>query len=266
MNPSQSARASLGVGQIIRESFRVLARHWLKVLVLAVPLTILGLVVAGYLITVLVGSLITTEFQSPSHFLYLQTVIWGSFTLGALFQLAVFSVIFAVFAQIAHHAQLARKVPFVTYLRPAAKAFLPIFCLGVVILFLVSAASVFLLLPGLWVMAVFSVTAPAIVIEGAGFAAMGRSMRLTKGYRWPILGCLTILGLSIFLLLLVPVALQNLFLTQNSGFTALVGMVLVLSLYGVGFSLFAIAAGLIYTRLREIKEGVGVDNLAEVFD
>src|SRR3546814_15392056 len=54
-------------------------------------------------------------------------------------------------------------------------------------------ASALFLLPGLWLLAVFAVVVPAIVVEGAGFGGLGRSIGLTKGFRWPILGAMTVI-------------------------------------------------------------------------
>lgn len=49
-------------------------------------------------------------------------------------------------------------------------------------------ALVLLVLPGLYLSALWSVLVPAILLDGTGFRALGRSARMTRGYRWPLAG------------------------------------------------------------------------------
>ncbi|MES0883748.1 hypothetical protein [Roseibium sp. SCP14] len=50
----------------------------------------------------------------------------------------------------------------------------------------------------------------------------------------------------------------------------IIGFILAITLlsafYSVGIALICITTALVYARLREIKEGIGVDQIATVFD
>lgn len=257
----------LGVGQIIRDTFGVFGRNPFKVILLAVIPAIIGLLISTVAMAFLTDLFAPwrTGFNSP---FLLRVYASGVFSVGMLVQLFAFSAIAAFFVQIAHDSILARPVRVGSYVRPALRSLLPLFCLGVVSAVLISAASFVLIVPGFWLMALFSVSAPAIVIERAGFQGLRRSIGLTKGYRWPIVGALVVIGFCCLMLLIVTGVIVALFaetLVLNDGLALLV-VLLPLIAYGISFSLIAIVIGLIYTRLREIKEGIGSDDLAKVFD
>jgi len=110
-----------------------------------------------------------------------------------------------------------------------------------------------------YLMCALWVTVPAVIVERAGVSgALGRSVKLTKGHRWRILGIVLILG-----------AVQ-----WGSGFvvgiTALasvkVGIVLEVGLALLIGALTATSAAVGYHDLRRAKEGVGVEDLLKVFE
>lgn len=122
-------------------------------------------------------------------------------------------------------------------------------------------AALALVVPALWLYAFWSVAMPVILIEGLGFAALGRSAELTRGYRWPVLGTLAILGacavaistgLEVLAGLLRDWAPASALVLEVSGSLAAAGALFV-------------GTALIYARLQEIKEGVGTDLIADVF-
>jgi hypothetical protein len=66
------------------------------------------------------------------------------------------------------------------------------------------AGGVLCILPGLAFMALFVVTAPAIVIEGLGpLAAMRRSWRLVRPRFWPVLGTAVLGGLMVYIMVTI---------------------------------------------------------------
>ncbi|MEM9242300.1 MAG: hypothetical protein AAGB07_20210, partial [Pseudomonadota bacterium] len=54
--------------------------------------------------------------------------------------------------------------------------------------------------------------------------------------------------------------------TGGGFLSGLLAVILLSGINGFTYSLSAISVSLIYARLREIKEGVGVDQLASVFE
>ena len=123
---------------------------------------------------------------------------------------------------------------------------------------------------GIYVVVRWLVSAPVLVVERPGvFASLRRSRALTENHRWAILG-LTVLFLAfVFVLftvisLLVPNVRLALTGSQFGLGSTLTIVVLVLRQAAVSMIGTALVAS-VYFELREIKEGVGVSELADVF-
>lgn len=161
------------------------------------------------------------------------------------------------------------KASFWECLKPALAVFLPL--LAISLLASLGAALGFLLLvvPGLLLMIVWSVAAPAEVVERVGvFAAFGRSVSLTRGHRLAIFLVFFVVWLvAVVIQLLVGVPVQMLGLTgwgaggvwAAAAVTQAVGGAL-----GVVFT--GVAPGAVYYELRRAKEGAAPAELAAVFD
>ena len=141
------------------------------------------------------------------------------------------------------------------------RLFLP--AIGVAIVYAIGTgiASLALIVPGIIVAVMWSVATPALVEERQGvFASLARSRALTKGARWPIFGLILIYVLA----LLIIGSLQATIMFAFTGF--MLGAVV---LNAVGSAVLAlvwsVVAAAIYIELREVKEGTGVDRLAEIF-
>ena len=119
-------------------------------------------------------------------------------------------------------------------------------------------AWILLVVPGIMVFCMLYVAVPACVIEELGvMASLDRSANLTKGYRWQIFGLLALVGIisviaQISLLLLVGSLLWGLLVTF--------GWLLFATSFG------AVLVAVVYHDLRAAKEGMDIDNLANVFD
>jgi hypothetical protein len=109
-----------------------------------------------------------------------------------------------------------------------------------------------------YLMCALWVTVPAVVVERAGIGALGRSFELTKGHKWRILGILAILlavqwALS-FVVVFAAIASVKVGIVLEVGASLLIG------------ALTATAAAVGYHDLRRAKEGVGVEDLLQVFE
>jgi len=149
--------------------------------------------------------------------------------------------------------------------------FFPLFIAYILLSILVTIGLIFLIAPGLWILAIYALVLPAIVAENKGpFAGMGRSAALTKGYRWKVLGA------SILLFVLI-IAVS--FVTQFIiGIVAAVGgagdisatlivTVTVTSLIQIVIYLYMlIFYTTLYHQIRTAKEGTSADEIAAVFD
>jgi hypothetical protein len=253
--------APLGVGAIVSESFSILMRHFLSVVALAIVPTLIGLLFSG-LLTGWSTALGTSQPEFSTGADVLRSVLSG------IVQLALYGVTTALLVQLAYDAKLGRRLQPGRYVGPALGAAFPIAILGIVSGLLMVIGLVALIVPGLWVYAVFSMMPAAVVIEKVGFGGLGRSAALTKDYRWPILGTIVLIGIINAVISFVTVFVVGLLImSMGPGVAALVaGVLLVSAITAIGFGLSSITVALIYARLREIKEGASVRDIAAVFD
>lgn len=254
---------ALGVGGIVGDSFGIFFRriHWF-VLLAALPL----LVVYG-VIALTVGSLMLDPYAIGSAGNRLAGP--GGEAVGLLMQVAqvvAFSVTGAFMVLAAYDAKLGAPVRLRDYLASAFRHIVPLVLCSIVVWIGLVIGMLLFVVPGLWVMAVWSAVIPAIVIERAGFSSLGRSAALTKGYRWPIVGTMIVLAICMMIFSMILLSITGAVVGMIGGVPALVAAVLLYSAASAaGYGVFYIGVALIYARLREIKEGTSVEALTEVF-
>lgn len=104
---------------------------------------------------------------------------------------------------------------------------------------------------------------PVLVVEDIKFfAGFGRAAALSAGRRWGLLGLLLIYGVLILGITVVIITVIG-FIAATVPLIGLVLMIPFLALYSV---LGAIMPAVVYYLLRAEKEGVGIDEIARVFD
>jgi hypothetical protein len=116
------------------------------------------------------------------------------------------------------------------------------------------------LIPGLIALTAMAVTMPACVVEELGpIASMSRSNDLTGGNRWPILGVAVVGGVIALLVgMVIGFALP--------GADSLVQQ-LAMWLWGTVAGCFtSVYTAILYHDLRAVREGIGIDEIASVFD
>ena len=175
--------------------------------------------------------------------------------------MAIYGISLALFVQLAYDSKLGQPVQPARYIQPALASLVYVVVLTIIIYLLAMIGFMAFIVPGVWVYAVFSVTIPALVIERVGFGALGRSISLTKEYRWPIVLLMIISGA-----ISIAISLAGSYLIGLVPGAAIISMILFAVLYGVLYGVFGILAFLIYARLREIKDGFGVKDLVSVFE
>lgn len=148
--------------------------------------------------------------------------------------------------------------------------FLPLLGLAIVAGVATGLAYILLFVPGLILTVLWSVAAPAVVVEKRGiFESLQRSRDLTRGYRWPVLGLIVI---YVILSWIIAGAVGGVSMALGGGFWDgspnlwwfnLISGVVISVLSGVVASA-GVAA--LYYELRTAKEGAAPDELAAVFD
>jgi hypothetical protein len=153
----------------------------------------------------------------------------------------------------------------------ALSLLLPVLGLGILVGLGVAVGMVLLIVPGVMLALRWAVAAPVMVVERLSILkSMGRSAVLTQNHRWAIL------GLIVFYIVLALVAQTLVLLIVPGSTMAFAGLpggegpsiivILVLSVTSALMSLVATVGGAaVYFELRQIKEGVGVTELAQVF-
>lgn len=257
MSVTPAPAPTLGVGGIVGDSFAIFFRR-------IVPFTVLGFVplVVGYAaIFALAGaSALEPTLGGGAAGTDVASLI------AQILQIVMFSIACAFLVQAAYDAKLGRPVRYGAYLAGALRHLLPLILCSIVMWIGFAIGFMLLILPGIWLAGVWAVAVPAIVIEGAGFSALGRSASLTKGYRWPIIGAMILLGLCMMLFSIVLVMAAGAIVAAIGGVVGLVaGAILYAVVSAAGYGVFYVGIALIYARLREIKEGTGVEELTEVF-
>jgi hypothetical protein len=166
-------------------------------------------------------------------------------------------------------------VSFAAAIGDGLRFFFPLLIVGILVGIGIMAGFLLLIVPGIILSIRWIVTAPVVVIERDGpTKSMGRSAELTENNRWAIFGLIVLYLLLVYAVqfgaLMIYRALgadplsvmQN--ITTNSvwlGFVAassvLAALITLISTVGVA---------VIYFELRRVKEGVGVAELAKVFE
>ena len=148
----------------------------------------------------------------------------------------------------------------------AARRFLPLVGVAILVSLLFWLGSVLLIVPGLIVNAMYYVAAPACVAEQAGVrASLSRSRFLTKGHRLQIFGAFVLVWI---VLLITNIAITAAVIALAGPVTMALRAVQVVSYVVPAFlgAFNAVLVGVFYYQLRVAKEGVDIDKIASVFD
>lgn len=106
-----------------------------------------------------------------------------------------------------------------------------------------------LVVPGLYLLTIWAVTAPAIVVERRGaFDALGRSRQLVRGNGWPVLG---VVVLAFLITIVVAVLLGMVAAAISSG--EIVAAVTLTLAATVTAPIQGLAASVLYFRLLELQ-------------
>jgi hypothetical protein len=124
---------------------------------------------------------------------------------------------------------------------------------------------VLLVVPGVIIALAWSVAVPVRVMEGLGvWASLRRSAELTRGRRGTILSIGLFVSVFYVIVGAIVYGLTGGFAKAEFGFA---GLILLSPIIKVASSLFgSVIIAVLYEQLRQGREGVSVESLAEVFD
>lgn len=257
-------KPSLGVGRILGDAFSLVGRNF-------IPMMIVGIIPAGVGVAMnlaLYGAVSQNPilaFTDPGQYLKSVGVV-GPFVqfLTAFLGVLLWGFGTASMIEAAYSAANGRQVSVGRAISTGIRNIG-----GVCICMVISGIAIYiglvlLILPGLYLCALWFVIIPAVVVEKSGFGAFERSKLLTREYRWQLVGLIFLYGLVLIVLMLVTAAAQYIaFLMGSVGlvFGTAFSVLYASFFYALSGALFALT----YARLTEIKEGTSMQNLADVF-
>ena len=119
--------------------------------------------------------------------------------------------------------------------------------------------TILLFIPGLMLMTMWWVAVPAAVVERTGIIeSLRRSVELTRGYRWKVFGVIIFIYIGQFAL----DRLTNVVLSAAPIFNLVVNFLIMAAITAY----FAVVTAVCYHDLRVLKDGIGIHDIAKVFD
>ena len=257
--------APLGVGSLISESFSLFFSRIVTMFkIIFVPILLLAAVGAWASGPALIASfgMLTGNFDPELMALLENPGFFASYILP-LIGVVVSSVVSGAVILAAYDSKLGRAINIPAYINRTLGFIFPIIVLSIAFAIIMYIGLFLLIIPGIYIAARFSVLVPAIIVDGAGWSGMGRAQELTKEYRWPIVGALILIALALIAVSLVFAGLVYL----AYSLTGLVGYVLVLTVGNtLTTGIIGCFSALLFARLRELKDGVGMTDIATVFE
>ncbi|WP_291842059.1 hypothetical protein [Maricaulis sp.] len=267
-NPTPAMKADLGIGRILSGTFSLYFRNF----PLFFGVVFLPYVVYALLVVDPINQSVTLDPTNPF------ANIGQSFLVGGLSMLLII-FLQAVIVRMSISLHGGQGAQLGAALRGALTGFLPILLLGIVAAIAIMLGFLLLIVPGLYILALLYVYVPAIVFEKAGFSALGRSEELTKGYRWSIVGIILVIvvinwiisGIYTAVIMTTVVDFGGIMDGTTDPTAIAAGMPWWLNILASAVQAFIlpislIASGLVYARLREIKEGGSTGDLMRVFE
>ena len=257
MTDTALAPAKLDIGKVVTDTFGVLGRNLptflgLSALLAGLPAAIQALGSRQ----IMIGAAAVARTPAVGN-LGLQLV-------GALLLVVGYYLLLAALVNATVADLNGRKASINELIQTAAGRFWPL--LGVMILMSLGVfiAAVALLIPGLMLMTAWAVVVPVKVVENPrDNQAFSRSLFLTRGNRWRIFGLLVlyVIGVWIVEVVLGVIGLGLRAIMPVVGTVATSALIAIL-INPVG----ATGTAVLYFELRRIREGVGPEALAAVFD
>lgn len=252
-----STQGGFDLGRVISRTFAAIRDNWLVLLVASI---------------VLVGLPSTLSAVGQTFFWSGDSTGTGVVfvVLGSLLYLIGFFMLQGTAVKAAVDGFNGKKTGLSDALGVGVRAFFPLLGLGILASLGMGFAFVLLIVPGVILAVLWSVAAPAVVVEKRGvLESFQRSRDLTRGYRWNVFGLLVIYIILTWILGAAIAAVSFAAggtITGGSGPNLWVNLLtgpVVNVLSGV---IASAGVASLYYELRSVKEGAGPESLAAVFD
>ena len=247
------ASAKLDIGRVVQQLFAVLGRNFVTFLALSAILVGVPSVLTGAL---------QLNFLRAGQPISWQTALGTlAVALGGLILQG--TVIYGTVTDLN-----GRRASVNDCLTVGLRSFLPVLGIGILWYFAIVLGLILLVVPGLMIMVAWAVCIPAYVTERTTLTgSFGRSAELTRDNRWRIL----LLLILYFVALIIVEMLLGVFAAAGrvaaGGSVSFLQAIIATPLIAVAQSMIGTTgAAVLYVELRRIKDGVGAESLAAIFD
>jgi hypothetical protein len=273
MTVTASAAAGFEIGRVISRTFGVLGRNFVTFLLLAMLLVGLPTGAATFLQLVRTLPLMAGAVGSDTQTFAPASI---ALTIGAGLVGAMANAVLQ--GAIIHGAVgdlTGKRASFGECLGTGLRFLLPLIAIGLISAVCLFVGFLLLIVPGVLLALAWSVTAPVRVVERTTvFGAFGRSLELTRNCRASIFALAIIVGVASLIINIAvgAIGLAPLMAMANrpsgGAFAGVLFAQAVVSLISQTLSALVGATGIasVYYELRQVKEGIGAEQLAAVFD
>jgi hypothetical protein len=253
MSEQFANRPALGVSHLIRQRFQLLLTHFGTLFPMAfVP----ALIMSALAWTTTAG--IPADFD-PSTDILPSFGVKGAVLFVIQIVMAYFVMAFLCLAAL--DALIGKRHTMREYGAQALRHLVPITVIGVLLSVATAVGFVFFILPGLYITARYLPWVQTVVFEDAGWSGLTRARNLTEDYRWALAGAILVVFVAVAIAVFLTSRIEALL-----GGTAIISILLEAAFSGFYYALIAIFTALIYARLREIKEGLSITQIAGSID
>lgn len=229
------------VGSILGRSLNVTLKNFVPFLVIALIFQVPNFLFDAFVLQTFEGSTVGKVLE------WIVDMVFGNLVTAA--------ILFGVF-----EALRGKSVDIGKCVNVAMSVLVPVIIVSIVSSIGITIGLFLLIVPGIILALMWYVAVPVTVIEKAGLGdALSRSADLTKGHRltlFVVALLFLIIGSAVTFLVVVPLA--------ATGSALLAGIALLAIAVTIGLWSSA-TAGVVYHDLRMVKDGLGADDLAEIF-
>ena len=267
----QAPKPQFDVGRVINRTFGAIKNNFVSfflasLIIMGTPMLLIGLlpVLMG------TGGLIEGDTINESYLTGIMLVAGISFIVVMIGSILLQGAL--IFGAVADFN--GRKAPFSECMSVALRYFLPLLGLGILVGLGMILGFMLLIIPGIFIALGWSIAAPVLIVEGKGITdSISRSWELTKGYkRWILLLVIILIVISTIISAVLGaftlIAGDPTTVVLEGGSTSFHIVNAIFSALAQAISTMISATGVaaIYYEIRQLKEGIGAESLAAVFD
>lgn len=255
---ADSAGPRFEMGRVLRRTFSVISDNALTFALLSLPPAVSMAVLSAR------GGAFADD---EGAFALPDLNILALFVLGGLFYLVTAVVLQGAVVHGAIATLNGKRASFADCLATGLRYLVPLLFIGLLATLGMIVGFILLIVPGIIVSIVWCVVYPVCVVERSGVSgAFGRSQELTRGYRWQIFGFYVAFIVFIIMVSIVSGALVALDLVVATDIFAIAAIATDLIETIITLVIGSTFSASVYYELRQLKEGIGPEALASVFD